>query len=65
METRRQKRRGEDAQATPPTETPAKLLQPPRSVRGAAVLSMEQEQEELSNRGARAGGGGGAAPAIG
>ena len=46
METRRQKRRGEDAQATPPTETPAKLLQPPRSVRGAAALSMEQEQEE-------------------
>ena len=51
METRRQKRRGEDAQATPPTETPAnregaKLLQPPRSVRSAAALSMEQEQEE-------------------
>ena len=49
METRRQKRRGEDAQATPPTETPAKLLQPPRSVRSAAALSMEQEQEELQH----------------
>ena len=49
METRRQKRRGEDAQGTPPTETPAKLLQPPRSVRSAAALSMEQEQEELQH----------------